>query len=207
MAAPVVTRVTSDLYEGLGSGLSDADESTGWTLMLFVDAILKKHLSLVYELVKPAVTTKDPWETAMDADDAPAEGLGWLGQFVGVKFPAPISEADKRTRIRNREGWRRGTRQAMIDAIKLHLTGSKAVEITERDTSAYHFRVVTYAIETADSTKVDAEIRRQKPAGLQYAYVVQAGSSYAQLDAGFGTYADMDAALGTYDDTTNWVAP
>lgn len=204
MARPVVHASTEKLYESLGTGLTKDDEETGWQLLKFLDTFMAIH-GIVDVLVRDS-DAGPGWSRALDPDRALNGELPWLAQFVGVRFPLGLTNEDeRRTRLKNKENWERGGLDTMREAIQVHLTGSQLVEIYERDTSAWHFRVVTYAIETPDEDRVLAEIIEQKEGGLQFVYQVQQGGNYDQLSASFATYDALDAAFVDYADQTDWV--
>lgn len=144
------------------------------------------------------------WSVMLDLDRIPADNLAWLAQFIGAEIIPGLSDAEQRDRIRDAEGFRRGTRGAMENAAKSTLTGTKKVNIFERDGGAYLLTVQTYATQTPDAVRTEAAIRSQKPGGLVLTYVLVTGATYAELDTEYGTYADMDAAFADYAAQTSW---
>jgi hypothetical protein len=89
-----------------------------------------------------------PWEGMLHLDTIKSDALQWLGQFLGVTIDRTLEDSDQRQQIRDHIGWQRGTPKAFMDAIRTRLTGTKTVQLYERDTSAYHFTVVTFSDET-----------------------------------------------------------
>lgn len=128
------------------------------------------------------------WAKLVDLNETPDEALDWLAQFVGVRPLQGISTAQKRARITSKEGFRRGSPQAMVSAAQNYLTGTKSVILLERDTSAYHLTVHTYTSETADSNAVELALISQKPAGLVMDYSTVPGQTWAQMLAGHATW-------------------
>ena len=88
------------------------------------------------------------WSPLVDVNRCPDKGLDWFGQFVGVKLPQGLTEDQRRQRIKSTDGWKRGTPAAIKAAPVPYLTGNGTVILYERDTSAYHFQVLTYTSET-----------------------------------------------------------
>jgi hypothetical protein len=75
------------------------------------------------------------WAILLDPDLCPAEALPYLAQFVGVKLPEGLTEAQQRFRIKATDGFNRGKPSAIIAAAQQFLTGNKTVIIRERDPS------------------------------------------------------------------------
>lgn len=90
------------------------------------------------------------WSIVLDLDRAPDKFMTWLSQFVGVDATVPLGQTPDQLRaaISDRPNWKRGTPAAISAAVKPFLTGNKTVIIRERDTSPYHFSVITYDAET-----------------------------------------------------------
>jgi hypothetical protein len=106
------------------------------------------------------------WSLLMDVNRCPPEALGWLGQFVGVRIPTGLTDAQQRQWIKDRRGFRRGTPAAMIAAVQDTLTGTKAVKMIERDGDPYNLTLTTTTSETPDANRTLAAILSQKPAGI-----------------------------------------
>lgn len=192
MPRPVVSDTTEEIYAGLGP-MTNGDEDTDWTLLLFVDSVGR----LLHDVELLARDTEDVpgWSSILDPDAAPVVYLPWLAQFVGVSWAATPTEANQRLRIANREGQARGTLAALIAAVQSTLDEPKQVTVDERYLDdAYRLRVVTYTSQTPDSDATLAAILRQKPAGIVLEYdVVDADS----IDALVGT---IDEQVGDIDD-------
>lgn len=144
------------------------------------------------------------WSGILDLDRSPDKGLDWLGQFVGVLPRGGLTSAEHRQRIVNHEQWDRGTPQAMIKAIKLHLTGQQRVVLYERDTSAYHLSIVTYTSETpVDTAPILLEIKQQKPAGIIVNYSVSTGQDYLNVFVSYANYQTVLTTFASYADLLN----
>ncbi len=177
---------------------NDADEATGWQLLRFV-AGLTLDLAKIDDLIRDG-DDRPGWSNAVDVDSAPAAYLPWIGQMAGVTVDESLSADDQRDQVKQVAGFRRGTVASLVAAAQPYLTGSKAVVVEERDTSAYHFTVATFASETLDAVAVEKALRAEKPAGLVMSYVVRTGLTYDQLAASGKTYDELTAEFPTSDD-------
>lgn len=95
------------------------------------------------------------WSILLDLDRVPDNGLPWLGQFLGVVVDTALPVDRQRQQIREHVGWARGRPATLKSAIRPYLSGSKTVDIIERDSSAYHFEVRTFGDETPATTTYD----------------------------------------------------
>jgi hypothetical protein len=120
------------------------------------------------------------WSVILDVDDAPAKGLRWLGQLVGVALrqqrngeTTETYAAYARDAIRRQGGRQRGTTDAQMSAIQDTLTGTKSVRFIERaGGDPYAITAITRTAETPDAAATVAAWLRQKPAGLTYTHVI-----------------------------------
>lgn len=159
-------------------------------------------LSRGYEQVDSVVRDTDAgpgWSAMLDANRAPTWALRWLGQLVGVQVPPGQPEALSRNAIRTPAGWRRGTPQAIIDAVRPTLTGTQTVILLERDTDPYHLTVATFTDETPNTAATDAAALAQKPAGLLMDVVDISHWAYITMNTGYATYTALNAAFATYN--------
>jgi hypothetical protein len=159
-------------------------------------------LSRGFEQIDSVVRDTDAgpgWSAMLDADRAPTWALRWLGQLVGVQIAPGQDESVARQAIRTPAGWRRGTPQAIIDAVKQTLTGTQTVILLERDTGAYHLTVATFTDETPDTAATEAAALSQKPAGLLMDVVTISHWAYITMNAGYATYTALNAAFATYN--------
>lgn len=198
MPRPIVSATTEEWYGSLGR-VTDDDESLGWPLLIFLEAI-----GMLQQAVDVIVRDDDAgnpgWSVVMDVDNAPSAGLAWLGQFVGVQTLVGLSDAANRIRIVSTGGQKRGTPASLRAAAQQYLTGTQSVTIFERETSAYHFRVRTFTAETPDPAAVAAALLADKPAGLTMTVEVAAGLSYDELGSRYADSDAMSATGATYDD-------
>jgi hypothetical protein len=192
---PDVVPLAEEIYAGLGPLTAD-DQSHGWPLLRFVNAIAQAP-QWTEDLVRD--TDAGPgWSSVLDVDRAPAEALAWLGQFAGVDVEPNIDPDSQRLRIKETAGFRRGTRAAIEGAARQFLIGNRTVQVLERDTSAYHLKVITFETETPFPDRTAAALQAQKPAGLVLQYELSSGATYAELKATGDTYDELGDTYPTY---------
>lgn len=198
-----------------GVGYADGD-SPGWTwsstpgnsisanadksfpLLTLCEAIAGR-LTQIEDVIRDDSITDDPgWSIVMDVDRAPSEWLGWLAQFAGVRLPSGLSDADQRIRIKNTDGFKRGTPTAIVAAVQPFLTGTKTVYLVERHGSAYRLTVATKAAETPSIAAVTAAVLTQKPAGIVLAVTTVLGNDYTTLRDTHTSYTDVKNTFTDY---------
>src|SRR5215831_2032493 len=101
------------LYEALAP-LAEDDDENQWSLLVYVNA-LGTMFQLVEDLVRD---TPDGigWSALLDLYRCPDIALPWLGQFAGVRVLTGSTPDQMRQRIASTDGFKRGTRQALIGA-------------------------------------------------------------------------------------------
>lgn len=189
--------------------LAQQDADTAWSLLILINAI-----GSMYELVEDWVrdTPDGPgWSLLLDLDRCPDEALPWLAQFAGVRLLPGSSTDDQRARIASTDGFRRGTRAALIGAAAATLTGAQSVVFRERDSTAaapdyaYFLTVKTYTSQTPNPTATQQALLAQKPAGIVLTYTTAPGQDYQTLRTNHATYAAVGTAYPSYqaarDDT------
>lgn len=153
------------------------DENQNWALLIFLGTLGQ----MFQDIDDLAHAPNGPWTGLLDIDQIPDKGLAWFGQFVGVQVNTALSFNDQRQQIREHIGWGRGRPAAIRSAVRKFLSDSQTVVIVERDTSPYHFNVVTYATET--------------PAGFMYQDIYDDYLTYQLFYdawATYGTYYEGD---------------
>jgi hypothetical protein len=199
----LVGKVGTRAYDAL-EPIATPDESLGWPLLAYVSG-----LALPSEEIADLAETGDAgevgWSVILDIDRIPDKGIGWLAQLIGVRLNPELDAAEQRLRVKETDGWNRGTLGAIAGAAHQYLTGLKHVIIRERfdpgdpDVDhAYHLQVVTYTGETPDSDKVLAALIAQKPAGIILHYIVQDGQSYESVFTDNATYQALFSNYATY---------
>src|SRR3954470_20649459 len=94
---------------------------------------------------------REGWVVVYVPDEAPLQALPYLAQFIGQPLPLGGAEADQRALIASRAHMRRGTPQAIKDAVAPYLTGAHTVLLTERYQGvADQLLVTVYSGEVAD---------------------------------------------------------
>lgn len=168
---PEVCETAEELYTELAP-ITGGDEERGWPLLLFLDGLASALFEPIHELVT-GTEDREGWEIALDPDIAPARALPWLAQFAGVELTPAMSEAQRREKIKNPDGPKRGTPAALRAAVQETLTGARTVVIDERyGGSAYQLRVRTLTAETPNEAATLAAILSQKPMGIVLTYDV-----------------------------------
>lgn len=186
-----VPPLVREAYEALGPW-ARADENV-WHLLHWIDSMFSQ-LAEVDELVRD---TDDHvgWGRLLDVDAAPDWALPWLAQFVGVIPLQGLDPASQRLRIKGAAGFHRGTIEAVKDAARQRLTGTRRVELYERDGSPWRFRIRTYASETPDPQAVVDAVTALKPAGLVFVHEVHSG---IEINLMTGTIDQQQGQIDSY---------
>lgn len=156
-------------------------------------------LAPVDELLQP---TDRGWPAAFDVDATPDPA--WVGEATGTAVPRGLTVEEQRAYVRDRASWRRGTPRAVKGAVADLLTGTRRVDLFERDGSPWHLRVQTYSAESAgvDETDLAAAASTQKPVGITLEAEVAMGASYEHHTAEWATYEEFAAAYSSYDEAS-----
>lgn len=156
-------------------------------------------LAPVDELLQP---TDRGWPAAFDVDTTPDPA--WVGEATGTTVPRSLSVEDQRAYVRDRASWRRGTPRAVKGAVAELLTGTRRVDLFERDGSPWHLRVQTYSAESAGLNEADlvAAAGTQKPVGITLEADVALGASYEHHTTEWATYEEFTAAYSSYDEAS-----
>jgi hypothetical protein len=191
---------------GMLAPLAQQDFDSAWSLLILCNAI-----GGMYEPVEEWVrdTPEGPgWSLLVDLDRCPPEALPWLGQFVGVRIPPALTaDADRRAWVASTDGWKRGTRDALIGAAKATLTGNQALVFRERDGAAYgattpddayHLTVYSYANETPNATATLNALLAQKPGGIVLHYHAATMQDYQNVYDTNATYAVVKSTFRDY---------
>lgn len=183
---------TSLLFRDIGPGITVGDDGT---LLAWLDGP-GSLLGEVDDVVRD--TTLPGWAAEFDPDRT--HRPRWTAQLLGVEVPASSTDLQARALIRDRPSFRRGTLGAITAAAQSVLTGSKYVQVFERDGGAYRLRVQTFTEETPNIAALTAALQAQKPAGLVLTVQVVPMSSYTALESSpTQTYTSLEAeAAQTY---------
>jgi hypothetical protein len=203
---PVVSANAEKLWQSLGPWRDADGEATGWALLHFCEAHAGGN-QIVDDLARD--TDAGPgWSGIVDLARVPDDFVVWLAQFVGISARVGDTTASIREEITNRPRTKRGTPATVISAAQSVLSGSARVMLTERDTSAYHFLLQTYVVQTPDAQAVVDAVNRVKPGGVMWVHELLTGPSYAQVETATppaSTYADRKAMFPTYADVMDYV--
>ena len=153
-------------------------------------------LAPVDDLLQP---TDRGWPAAFDVGTTPDPA--WVGEATGTTVPRGLSVKDQRAYVRDRASWRRGTPGAIKGAVGQLLTGTRRVDLFERDGSPWHLRARTYSAESGgvDVDDLVAAAGTQKPVGITLEAEVALGASYDHVEAEWSSYDDFAAAYHSYD--------
>lgn len=190
-----MTHPTTDaLWEAIGPAITSQDPSGIFKAWLDGPTSL---LGEVDDVVRDSDTALG-WSAELTAETT--HRTRWTGQLLGVRIPDGLNDAQQRALILDRPATRRGTLGALVGAAQQHLTGSRYVNVIERDGSAYALRVQTYTEETPDPAAVLRALLEQKPAGLVLTYEDVTMTSFTAIEAEAAqTYTALEAtAAETY---------
>lgn len=215
MPEPAVSATTERLYDRLPEHYRNADQDAAG------DYPLKRYLSLVVDQEGEVETLLDrldyvPADEGGDGgasdlvDPLTAENrwLDWLAQHVGALLEPVLTEAERRDAVSFAPGgWRSGNKQAIRDAARTELTGTKYAAVYDHSTDAsaigaageWDVLVVTRPSETPAAAAVLEAIRRKraKPAGVLL-YWKAYEASWDTIEANLATWDAIEAA-GSWD--------
>ena len=160
--------VSQRLYDQL-QPLAGSDPTSGWPLLAFIDAIGQMFQDGA-DLVQDGPNGEPGWSIVLDINRIPDVGLPWLAQFSGLHFFQGITAAQQRQQMRDHVNWSRGTPASIINAIRLFLTGTQTVQLTERSPDNWSFAVIIWTSEAPADTSSTSPLVRYvnqfaKPAG------------------------------------------
>lgn len=194
------------LYAMLAPLAAD-DAYNAWALLTYVNA-----LGVMFQLVEDWVRDSESapgWSLLLDVERCPPEALPWLAQFNGVRIPARVSDPDaQRHWILSTDGFKRGTRDALIGAAKGTLVGNQQLIFRERDGAAhgyagspdyaYVLSVYSYVAETPNPTATLNALLAQKPGAIKLYYAAVTRQDYQNVHDTYATYAAVKAAFRDY---------
>lgn len=190
---PVVTDATEAFYSELGPWMR-ADFDT-WDLLTLSEAFAN-GLQPLWEVINDQDDAPG-WSQVLDIDRVPTDWIPWLGQFVGVRYRAGLPDSEQRLRVRETDGFRRGSPGAIKGAARQYLTGAGTVYLLERHGSPYRYTVTTLSSETPDPDAVLSALGEQKPGGLIMFHSVVTGGDFNTLR---DTHVDFATIQATFVD-------
>ena len=186
-----------ELYQSL-EPLHFGEYEQGYALAHYCKAI-----GLMFDYIDQLARQYE-WESIVDPNEVPREGIRWLAQFVGVQIQRGTSEGAMRAKLLDRSGWYRGTPLAIANAAASTLTGDRKVILIERDDdNAWQLRVITATDETPNPSKTLDAVLEVKPAGIILDHQVLDTISYDLLAANYASYNAVQAGFTDYDDLAN----
>jgi hypothetical protein len=164
-----------------------------------LDTYLRAIAEMFTEVELLAFETDDTeaWQVLFDPDLIPEKGLPYLAQFLGEKLPDGISEPLARE-------WLNDNPYSIFRAAQRHLTGGRAVSMSERDDGSgpdsdpEFLQIVTFEDETPNPTQTEADIRSVLPADVILEYAALPGQTWADVESGFADWAAADTAYDTW---------
>lgn len=177
-------------YAAHGRAHTGPDADPQGVYLTLLDSV-GRQIDQVDELVRDS-DSGPGWSALLDPDRTPVPA--YLAQFVGVRIPGGVTDAQARALVVAQPATRRGTVQALEAAAQTTLTGSRYVEVIERDGGAYRITVRTYDTETPDRAVTEAALQDAKPAGLVLTHQIVSATSFALLEgAPTQTFTDLEA--------------
>lgn len=197
-APPTLTHTGERLYESVAP-LATEDAEHGYALAHFVSA-LAALFDEAADVSRDGEDGTPGYAQLFDPDTAPEAWLPYAAQFVGVTLSDRLPEASKRVRLRETDGFRRGTPDAILGAARQHLTGLGRAFLVERQGSAYRLSVTTFTDETPDADLVRAALRPLIPAGIVWTLVVVTGTDFDSLTGTHTDFDDVTTTFSSFDD-------
>jgi hypothetical protein len=172
--------------------LNAGDAERGSPLLTFLDSAAGQILQDLDDLVRD---TKDGpgWSQVMDPERAPTRALAWLGQFIGVLVDTASADSDQRAQIIAEQGFKRGTKAAILAAAEAHLNPGQTATITERAGGDPYALTVT--------------VSGAQVIGRTYADLAVSYPTYAQLESAYPTYASFAPSADQITAAINAVKP
>ena len=125
------------------------EPNQGYALTTYLSS-LGMNFEIIEDWARDSDDGKIGYSILVDATRVPDYAITWLGQFVGIQITQGLPANMQREQLIGLGNWKRGTVAALQAAPLPFLTGSQTVIVKERDTSPYHFEVLTYGSETTD---------------------------------------------------------
>lgn len=188
---PALDRV----YDRLPDHFLAADARGGYPAYRWLAGVLAPLGEVETLLADIDYDSDDPADTSTLVDPRVADigWLPWLAQLVGVPLRPELSETEARDAVEFASaGWRAGTKQAVADAARSELTGTRFARVYDHsitepgDGGQWDVLIVTRTSETPDVGAVLAAVERRaaKPAGV----VLHHRAYEATWDTVSGTY-------------------
>jgi hypothetical protein len=214
----------AELYAAL-EPLAWDDHNQRWALAHLCEAIGRMRQA-VSDLVRDSeqtvvidgreVEVEVPgWSRATDVDLAPGSDaeidlLPFVGQLAGVRDVENLSEEDRRSAIRAREGFRRGQPAAVLSFARRFMVDGRGVTLRERydarlgagTDAPYHgqVRIKRSRIKPGvDELDLRQRVLATIPAGLVYDVVISDTADFEQVRQDFDDFHALADAFADFD--------
>lgn len=207
-AALYPKEVGNDLYDWFGPYIERWGDP-GNHLWVYLHA-LGAMLQPIDDMVKDGPEGEPGWSQMLDLRRAKTEWLPWIGQWVGYTVPdqgkQPLAEYDpiQRDQIVCMAAHRRGSIDALYDAIEYHLNEPKTIIIHERTPDPDHLDLFVLQSEIKTSLAlVQQAALAAKAAGLLFTFQSVAGGTYLEFKARNTIYSTLPPKFSSYTDLKN----
>jgi hypothetical protein len=199
LSIPIVLSHTGQrLYDALAPFAYD-DENQGYALAFYCHA-LASTVDEIADITRDQEDDTPGYAGLFDLDTVAERYLPWVAQFIGVQVPDHLSDEAKRIRIRETDGFRRGTPSAIEGALRQHLTGTKTAFLVERHGSAYILTVSAYVSETPDPDAAEAAVRAQVPAGIVLNFSLIVAGTFDEVRDSHTDFDHLVTVFFTFDE-------
>lgn len=190
------TELWEQLYEAMG-WFTSLDAENDFALRRVCEAWCVP-LQRIYDIVRER-NDQVGWAIALDPDNAPAEYLPYLAQWVGAVLTPGMSLEQQRLEIKEPTGWKRGQVPSITLITKRELTGTQWVRIRPRTPGPGEIYIRTLLSETPNPERVEQELLDHGiPAWELLDYEAIEGVSYADIAAGWTDYEELREAFPDY---------
>lgn len=208
MTEPVYSPTAESIYSDLPQHYRIADGKIDFPLKRWWRGVLDQVGDM--EVLRDRIDYLPPDEGGVPGDTsdlvdpakADAAWLDWRAQFTGIRFPASMSNSEKRALMANETALLQvGTRQALVAAIETALVGDKYVNLYRNSTNTgnigtatvWDVLIVTKATETLDQLIPE-----------HFTTSSQASAWVATIDA--GTLTPKTTTMnGMYENNAIWI--
>lgn len=208
--APSLGAVGEDIYSS-HRAVAFADQDNGWAL-----AHLCEAEGRMWQPIDDLIRDSDAgpgWSSVMDVDRAATENLPFLGQFVGVRQLAGLSDTDQRDAIRRRDGFWRGRPEAIVARGQRYTVDGQGVSIRERyDPSLgagvdapYHLqvRVKRSKLRAGQEAEMRKYVLAGIPGALKCDITVSDDRDFDDVAATWATFDDVLTGVTDFDHLLN----
>jgi hypothetical protein len=221
---PPLGSAGDELYRALGGhagrGVAYDDENQGWVLAHLCEAA-GRMWQAVRDLVYTDEAGNPGWSALFDLDRCPGQddeidGLPFLGQLGGVRGLLALPDDERRTAIREREGYHRCRPSAIVSYAMRFTDGTPgAVTLRERynpalgagvDAPGYgQVRIKrSRLLPGLDEAEITARILERLPMGRIYEVVITDEADFEQLRQDFDDFRDVADSFTDFGDLADY---